>query len=163
MHKNQDHKPYLASVMCTTCLACNYFGKIEIAACNDVIRTPHQWNVNKMCYKSSLSFVGLQLYSEIIVASSHWTTHACAFHLDTTALADGTYELIFEFESEQREAQVNLTEVVEDPNQNSEESKTSFAWEGKPEHEPYCFQLYAIFLIFRLNFGVKKKNVSLCW
>ena len=42
--------------------------------------------------------------------------HACAFHVDTTTLADGTYELVSESESEQREAQVNLTEVVEDPN-----------------------------------------------
>jgi hypothetical protein len=29
-------------------------------------------------------------------------------------------------ESEQREAQVNRTEVVEDPNQSSEEAKASF-------------------------------------
>jgi hypothetical protein len=36
-------------------------------------------------------------------------------------------------ESEQREAQVNLTEVVEDPNQNSEEPKASFAQKGKPQ------------------------------
>jgi hypothetical protein len=32
-------------------------------------------------------------------------------------LVDGTYELVMESESEQREAQVNLTEVAEDPNQ----------------------------------------------
>ena len=53
--------------------------------------------------------------------------HACAFHVDTTTLADGTYELVLEFEREQREARVNLIEVVEDPNQSSEEPKTSFA------------------------------------
>ena len=39
-----------------------------------------------------------------------------ASHIDTTTLADGTYELVPESESEQREAQVNLTEVTEDPN-----------------------------------------------
>jgi hypothetical protein len=44
------------------------------------------------------------------------TTHTCAFHIDTTTLADGTYEPIPKSESEQREPQVNLTEVVEDPN-----------------------------------------------
>ena len=55
------------------------------------------------------------------------TTHACAFHIDTTTLADGTYELVPESESEQREAQVNLTEVFEDPNQSSKEPKANFA------------------------------------
>jgi len=44
-----------------------------------------------------------------------------------TTLADGTYELVPESESEQREAQVNLTEAAEDPNQSSEEPKANFA------------------------------------
>ena len=44
------------------------------------------------------------------------TTHACASHIDLTTLADGTYELVPESESEQREAQVNLTEATKDPN-----------------------------------------------
>jgi hypothetical protein len=48
-------------------------------------------------------------------------------HIESTTLADGTYELVPEFESEQRKAQVNLTEVAEDPNQSSEERPTSFA------------------------------------
>jgi len=55
-----------------------------------------------------------------------------AFHIDSTTLADGTYELVPESESEQREAQANLTEVAEDPNQSSEEPKANFAREGKP-------------------------------
>ena len=38
-------------------------------------------------------------------------THMYAFHKDLTTLADGTYELVPESESEQREAQVNLTEA----------------------------------------------------
>ena len=42
------------------------------------------------------------------------------FHIDLTTLADGTYELVPESESEQRKAQVNLTEATEDPNQVSE-------------------------------------------
>ena len=49
------------------------------------------------------------------------TTHACAFHIDTSTLTDGTYELVPESESEQYEAQVNLTEVIEALNQGSEE------------------------------------------
>jgi hypothetical protein len=47
-------------------------------------------------------------------------------------LADWIYDLVPESESEQREAQVNLTEVAENPNQHSEEPPTSFAQEGKP-------------------------------
>ena len=60
-----------------------------------------------------------------------------AFHIDTTTLADGTYELVPESESEQREAQVNQTEATEEPNQVSEEPKTSYTQEGKPRSMSY--------------------------
>jgi hypothetical protein len=53
-------------------------------------------------------------------------------HIESTALADRTYELVPEPESEQHEAQVNLIEVAGDPNQSSEEPKASVAQEGKP-------------------------------
>jgi hypothetical protein len=53
-------------------------------------------------------------------------------HIDSTTLAVEIYELVPESESEQREAQVNLTEVAEDLNQRSGELSTSFAQEGKP-------------------------------
>jgi hypothetical protein len=56
-------------------------------------------------------------------------------------LADGTYELVPKSESEQREAQVNLTEVAEDPNQSSEAPTTSFAQEGKPRSITRTFKL----------------------
>ena len=46
-------------------------------------------------------------------------------------------ELVPESESEQREAQVNLTEAVEDPNQSSEEPNASLAQEGKPRSMSY--------------------------
>ena len=46
-------------------------------------------------------------------------THMCAFLIDSTTLADGTYELVPESESEQREAQANLTDATEDLNQSS--------------------------------------------
>jgi hypothetical protein len=47
-------------------------------------------------------------------------------------LANGTYELVPEPESEEHEAQINLTEVIEDLNQSLEEPKASTAKEGKP-------------------------------
>ena len=62
-----------------------------------------------------------------------------AFHIDSTTLPDGTYELVPESESEQREAQVNLTEIPEDLNQSSEEPKASSAQEGKPRSMTYYF------------------------
>ena len=49
------------------------------------------------------------------------------------------YELVSESESEQREAQVNLTEVAEDLNQSSKEPKASSAQEGKPRSMSYLF------------------------
>ena len=49
------------------------------------------------------------------------------------------YELVPESESEQREAQVNLTEATQDPNQSSEEPKADYAQEGKPRSMTYYF------------------------
>ena len=60
-----------------------------------------------------------------------------------------------ESESEQREAQVNLTEITEDPNQSSEEPKASSAQEGKPRsmsrlffkiYATYCFSYLLVHL-----------------
>ena len=55
-------------------------------------------------------------------------THMYAFHIDSSTLTDGTYELVPESKSEQREAQANLTEAAEDPNQSSEEPKANFIY-----------------------------------
>jgi len=60
------------------------------------------------------------LVKQVISCYRH-TTHTCAFHIDSTTLADGTYELVPESESEQREAQVNLIKGTEDLNPISEE------------------------------------------
>jgi hypothetical protein len=46
-----------------------------------------------------------------------------------------------ESKSEQREAQVNLTEVAEDLNQSLEEPKASFAQAGKPRSITPIFKL----------------------
>ena len=72
-------------------------------------------------------------------------THMYAFHIDSTTLADGMYELVFESESVQREAQVTLTEAAVAPNQSSEEPKASFAQEGKLRSMTYYLQLYATY------------------
>ena len=60
-------------------------------------------------------------------------------HVDSTTLANGTYELVPESESDQREAQVNAVEVAEDLNQSSEKPKASSAQEGKPWSMSYLF------------------------
>ena len=77
-------------------------------------------------------FYRLQLYREgNHVVYHHHYLNLC-IHVETTTLADGTYELVPESESEQREAQANLTEAVEDPGQRSDDPRTNFAQEGKP-------------------------------
>jgi hypothetical protein len=58
-----------------------------------------------------------------------------------------------ESESEQREAQVNLTEVNEEPNQRSEEPSTSFAQEGKPRCMTLVFQFMQ--LLFHCTYAFK--------
>ena len=58
-----------------------------------------------------------------------------ASHIDTTVLADGTYELIPESEGGDLEAQVNAAELTEDLDQSSKEPKAVLASdyrEGKP-------------------------------
>ena len=55
-----------------------------------------------------------------------------------------------ESESEQHEAQVNLTEAAEDPNQSSREPKTSYAQKGKPRSMTYYFQPYTTYCFYIL-------------
>ena len=58
-----------------------------------------------------------------------------ASHIDTTVLADGTYELIPEPEEGDPEAQVNAAILIEAPDQSPEEPKANLASdyrEGKP-------------------------------
>ena len=86
-------------------------------------------------------FIVKQVISFIIT-----TIHPCASHIDTTTLADGTYELVPESESEQREAQVNLTEAAQDQNLSSEEPRTSYAQEDKPRSMSYYFKFMHLLL-----------------
>ena len=60
-------------------------------------------------------------------------------HVDSTTLANGTYELVPESESDQREAQVNAVEVAEDLNQSAKEPKASSVQEGKLRSMSYLF------------------------
>jgi hypothetical protein len=73
-------------------------------------------------------------------------------HIESPTLANGTYELVPESESEQRETQVNLTEVAEDPNQSSEEPPTSFSQEGKPRCMIPVFKLMQLLFLFTCAF-----------
>ena len=58
-----------------------------------------------------------------------------ALHIDTTALSDGTYELIPDSEGGDFEAQVNTAVLTEAPDQSSEEPRAEIVSdyrEGKP-------------------------------
>ena len=57
------------------------------------------------------------------------------------------YELVPESESEQREAQVNLTEAAQDPNPISEEPRSSYAQEGKPRSMSYYFKFMQLIIV----------------
>ena len=73
----------------------------------------------------------LQLYREISVI----VIPSIALHVDTTALSDGTYELIPESDRGDFEAQVNTAVLTEAPDQSSEESRAEIVSdyrEGKP-------------------------------
>ena len=74
----------------------------------------------------------------VCLASPH---HECvyntvlALHIDTTALSDGTYELIPDFEGGDLEAQVNTAVLTEAPDQSSEQPRAEIVSdyrEGKP-------------------------------
>ena len=57
-------------------------------------------------------------------------------HIETTSLADGTYELIQKIEGGISEAQINTVELTEALNSDSEEPKPTDpidAIEGKPQ------------------------------
>ena len=74
-----------------------------------------------------------------------------ASHIDTTVLADGTYELIPEPEEGDPEAQVNAAILTEASDQSPEEPKANLASdyrEGKPRTNPYFKLLQFIVIIY---------------
>ena len=80
---------------------------------------------------SCVAFCRLRLYHELSV----FVISSIALHIDTTALSDGTYELIPESEGGDHEAQVNAAVRTKDPDQSPKEPKANLASdyrEGKP-------------------------------
>ena len=57
--------------------------------------------------------------------------HPC-IHIKTANLIDGTYELVPTHENDFQDAQENLSEVIQDPEQSPEEPKANSVQEGKP-------------------------------
>jgi hypothetical protein len=78
----------------------------------------------------------LQLYRELKFLNQQSLLQITAYHVDSTTLADGTYELIPEPEQGISEDQVNITEeLTEAPNQSSEVIDIPYpnpTQEGKP-------------------------------
>ena len=83
---------------------------------------------------SEVKLLGLVLnfalldYNVIVKESNTQAPHyfaTIAFHIEATPLADGTYELIQEPDGGFSEAQANVAELTEVPNQDSEEPKAS--------------------------------------
>ena len=74
----------------------------------------NNYSINDCPYtKFWLLFVRLQLYCEVCVI----VIPVLASHIDTTVLADGTYELIPESEGGDPEAQVHAAILTENPDQ----------------------------------------------
>ena len=81
--------------------------------------------------------VELQLYSEGKLYSSTSLIPTTAFHIETTSLADGTYELIQEPYGDISEAQANITELTKVSNSDLEEPQPTDSidtTEGKPRY-----------------------------
>jgi hypothetical protein len=55
---------------------------------------------------------------------------------------------VLDSQSEQHDGQVNLTKVIKDLNQSSEEPKASFAQEGKPQSIIPTFKLMQLLFIY---------------
>jgi len=64
----------------------------------------------------------------------HVVTRNLCIHIEAANLADGTYELVPTHENDFQDAQANLSEVIQDPEQSPEEPKASSAQESKPRY-----------------------------
>ena len=84
----------------------------------------NNYSINNCPYaKLCFLIVRLQLYREVCML----VILLLASHIDTTVLADGTYELIPESEGGDQEAQVNAATLTKDPGQSPEEPKAELA------------------------------------
>ena len=76
-----------------------------------------------------------------------------ALHIETTSLADGTYELIQEPDRDFSEAQANTVEITEVPNSDTEEPKpidSIDTTEGKSRCIILLFQIMPLFIVIYL-------------
>jgi hypothetical protein len=78
-------------------------------------------NYNFLSYENCVNpIVGLQLYREVEFLNQYLLLQIAAYHVDSTTVVDGTYELIPEPKQGILEDQVNITEeLTEAPNQSS--------------------------------------------
>ena len=103
----------------------------------------NNYSVNDGPYaKWCLLIVSLQLYHKVCI----FVIPFLASHIDTTVLADGTYELIPESEGSDQEAQVNAATLSEDPDQSPEEPKADLS---KPS-----ISNYALYILLTCAFTV---------
>ena len=84
--------------------------------------------------------IKLQLFSEGQLYSITSRIPTTAFHIETTSLVDGTYELIQEPDGDIFEAQANVGELTKVPNPDSEEPKASDPI-NTTECKPWCIIL----------------------
>jgi hypothetical protein len=104
----------------------------------------------------------LQLYYEVKSLTREPSNQTIAYHVESTTLDDGDYELVPEHKQGFSKDPANVAEVItEAPNQSSEVSDTtdpSQAQEGKPQCITQYFnllQFYIYILYLELSLGVK--------
>jgi hypothetical protein len=104
----------------------------------------------------------LQLYCEIKLLTQKLSNQSIAYHVESTTLDDGDYELVPETEPGFSEDPVNIVETLtEVPNQSSEILDTpapSPAREGKPRCITQYFnllQFYAYILYLALSLEIE--------
>ena len=84
----------------------------------------NNYSINDCPYaKLCLLICRLHLYREVCMIVISFL----ASHIDTTVLADMTYELVSESEGGDQEAQVNAATLTEVPDQSPEEPKADLA------------------------------------
>ena len=84
-----------------------------------------------------------------------------ASHIDTTVLADGTYELILDSEGGDLEAQVNTAALTEAPDQSSEEPTAEIVAtteKASPGHNLYFKLLSFIVITYLCIYSSKDLN-----
>jgi hypothetical protein len=102
----------------------------------------------------------LQLYREVKFSNQRPLLQINAYYVDSTTLADGTYELILEPEQGISEDQLNVAEeLTEAPNQSSEIFDIPDpipTQEGKPRYKPlfllHCNLYIHVYLLVHLSF-----------